>query len=155
MMEGWNGGLPPFRFPHTKSSIRNPQSEMKPLCVLTSSFCILLAGCRTAGPQVVLRDCRDCRIEIRGDLDAAQGKSVSGEIDPAVSAGVTAQANGNAVSQSGAATASPSGTYNASADATAIGDAKRKGDRPVAPTEDNATAVRATGGSPSVDASAE
>jgi hypothetical protein len=42
--------------------------------------------------------------------DAAQGKTVTGEVSPAVSAGVTAQANGNAVSQSGTATADAQAT---------------------------------------------
>jgi hypothetical protein len=89
------------------------------LLVVLAILAAFASGCRTAGPQIALNDCRDCRVDLRGNLDAAQGKTVSGEVSPAVSAGVTAQANGNAVSQSGAATASPSGTYDASADAQA------------------------------------
>lgn len=80
---------------------------------------VLLAGCRTAGPQVCIRDSHHVNLTMPSETRASMGKSVSGELSPEVSAGVTAQANGNAVSQSGAATASPSGTYDASADASA------------------------------------
>lgn len=65
----------------------------------------LLIGCRTAGPQVVLRDCRDCEVTIDGDTRAAQGKSVAGSVDPTVSAAI--QASDNAVS-SGDATVNDS-----------------------------------------------
>jgi hypothetical protein len=81
----------------------------------------LAAGCRTAGPQVALRDCRDCTVTLSGRVEAAQGKQLSGEISPEVSAAasVAAQASDNVLSQNGDASKSGAeGTHTVGSDAT-------------------------------------
>ena len=41
------------------------------------AFLVLVAGCRTAGPQIDFRHARDCRVEIHDSAtDATQGKTI-------------------------------------------------------------------------------
>lgn len=49
---------------------------------------VLACGCRTAGPQVTLRECRDCMVSVAGAVEAQQGKSVPVDVlrNPTVSA---------------------------------------------------------------------
>lgn len=83
------------------------------------SLLLLTVGCRTAGPQVQLRDCRDCEVRIEGDIDAAQGKSVPVEVSPGRAVSAAVQASDNAVS-SGEATVNDSAAGTKSADAAAV-----------------------------------
>lgn len=60
---------------------------VSPRCVL-SLVLALACGCRTAGPQVTLRECRDCSVWVSGAVEARQGKSVPVEVlrNPTVAA---------------------------------------------------------------------
>lgn len=71
-------------------------------CILVILLCILATGCRTAGPQVCLTDCRDCHIHTHGSIDAEQGKSLQGEVSPSVAASIAAQVADNVVAQNDA-----------------------------------------------------
>lgn len=71
-----------------------------PLCLLTSAFCILLAGCRTAGPQVCIRDSSDVRVAISDSAtEAHQGKSVGTEVSPGRQIAPALQLADNVVAQ--------------------------------------------------------
>jgi hypothetical protein len=83
---------------------------------------LCVAGCRTAGPQVVLRDCRHCAVRVAGDVDAAQGKTVEGELSPGRAVSAAVQASDNAVPVGGgSATVTDSGASKSQTTPTPTG----------------------------------
>jgi hypothetical protein len=62
--------------------------SLSPVCRALPVVVVLACGCRTAGPQVKLRDCRGCTVSVPGAIEAHQGKSVPVDVlrDPTVSA---------------------------------------------------------------------
>ena len=53
-----------------------------------------LTGCRTAGPQIALRDCANCTVHVAGEMSASQGKSLP--VDVLNNPTLSASQNGNA-----------------------------------------------------------
>ena len=86
-------------------------------CLLTSAFC-LLAGCRTAGPQICIRDSHDIDVRIAGGIDAQQGKTVSP--DTSLAASVAATLRDITAAQGDATRTGESGASATAATATAL-----------------------------------
>lgn len=64
---------------------------------------VFLVGCRTAGPQIMFRDCKECRVDIRDSrTEAEQGKTLDGTASAAASLAATLR--DITASQSGPAT---------------------------------------------------
>jgi len=78
----------------------------------------LISGCRTAGPQVCIRDSHGVTVTLTAETRASMGKSVSGEVSPEVSASVAAQASDNVVAQGDATKTGDTGDATISATAT-------------------------------------
>lgn len=135
-----------MRHPHPRPQLAVAAGVF--LAILILAAVSLLSGCRTAGPQICIRDSHDITVAVKGDLDTMQGKTVSP--DTSLAASVAATLRDITAAQGDATRTGESGASENASDATAaITDPQ--GDPPVAPTDDPAAApVRATGGSPSV-----
>ena len=79
----------------------------------------LVGGCRTAGPQLCIRDSHDVTVTLTAETRASMGKSVSGEVSPEVSASVAAQASDNVVAQGDATKTGDTGDATATSTTTA------------------------------------